>query len=549
MALPRIHTGLPLAVAAVTTLVLALASEASAAPIVRTATGADAAAIQSTVDQFRADLGSARQEVNWDDVPDGGAAPAPLDSNFYKGSKGLVLASSGSMQVSADSSNADAEPVRFGGQNAAYPASFQTFSAERLFGITGNEAASASFVVPGTTNTGVVTGFGAVFTDVDNTSDTRLVFYNEIGAPFRTEYIPPSNNGLSFVGVSFPDGQRVSHVDLIVGTSGLGPSDSPPGSDAVAVDDLIYAQPTTPEPGIVVNDRASNSGPVGLSSPYPSTREIAGLQGTITNVRVNFDWLAASYSNDLDVLVVGPQGQAVTLMSDIGPDSSFYGSLSFDDSGVAMDPSAHLTPGLYHPTDGEETGGCTGNDDYPSPAPAGPYGNALSAFNGTNPNGTWTLYLVDDCNGGLTQLRDWTVDISTTGAPQTTTTTSTAPAKDITKPAGTAAFNKSYRIRSVLKKGLAGTLSSNEAGSAIATATVSAGVAKKLGLGSARTITLASGKATFAAPGKTKLKLSFTHKAKKRLAKVRKLTVTLRITLRDKAGNATVMTRKVALRR
>src|SRR5215213_6780801 len=56
-----------------------------AAPIVYSATGANPAAIQATVDGFRSTLGpnngvggaftSGRREINWDGVPDGFAAP------------------------------------------------------------------------------------------------------------------------------------------------------------------------------------------------------------------------------------------------------------------------------------------------------------------------------------------------------------------------------------------------------------------------------------------------------------------------------------------
>lgn len=75
------------------------------APVVRTASGANPAAIQATVDQFRADLGGAnngvgghftsgRREINWDGVPDSFSAPNFLPVNFFNANspRGVVLA-------------------------------------------------------------------------------------------------------------------------------------------------------------------------------------------------------------------------------------------------------------------------------------------------------------------------------------------------------------------------------------------------------------------------------------------------------------------------
>src|SRR5215218_103219 len=71
------------------------ASEVSAQALLRReAAGANAAAIQGAVDQFRADLGtlnpnngqsfkSGRREINWDGVPDNFSAPNFMPNDFF----------------------------------------------------------------------------------------------------------------------------------------------------------------------------------------------------------------------------------------------------------------------------------------------------------------------------------------------------------------------------------------------------------------------------------------------------------------------------------
>ena len=67
--------------------------------------------------------------------------------------------------------------------------------------------------------------------------------------------------------------------------------------------------------------------------------------------------------------------------------------------------------GRYKPTN-FDTG-----DAFPAPAPVGPYPNPqlLSVFNSVNPNGTWSLYIVDDEGGDTGNVNlGWELNITTT---------------------------------------------------------------------------------------------------------------------------------------
>ena len=163
-----------------------LSSLAFGAPVIRTASGANAAAIQATVDQFRSDIGgsnngvggsftSGRREINWDGVPDTFSAPNFLPVNFFNvnSPRGVVFSSkttfadAAAFIVSADSNNPTTTPVRFGNIDPSYSGIFTTFSAERLFIARNSNVTTVNFFIPGTRVPATVRAFGVVFTDVD----------------------------------------------------------------------------------------------------------------------------------------------------------------------------------------------------------------------------------------------------------------------------------------------------------------------------------------------------------------------------------------------
>jgi hypothetical protein len=219
------------------------------------ASGANAAAIQATVDAFRADLGtlnpnvagsfgSGRREINWDGVPANFSDPNALPNNFFNvnSPRGAEFSTPGAeVRVSANAGGA--APVLFGGINPTYPNLFQVFSPQKLFTAIGSNIVDVSFFIPGSSTPALTQGFGAVFTDVDLTDTTSLMFFGATGQLLGTFFVPSAvgNQTFSFLGVDFgsPD---VSRVRITNGNVALGPNESG-ALDLVVMDDFIYGEP------------------------------------------------------------------------------------------------------------------------------------------------------------------------------------------------------------------------------------------------------------------------------------------------------------------
>ena len=148
---------------------------------------------------------------------------------------------------------------------------------------------------------------------------------------------------------------------------------------------------------------------VGTATPYPSSNLVSGVAGLVLKTTVTLSNLNHTWPDDVDILLVGPAGQSVLLMSDCGGETSLNNvTLTFDDDATSSLPDvSQILPGTYRPTDYGT------NDVLPSPAPARPYGTALSVFNGTNPNGAWRLFARDEfANDSGTISDGWSLRIT-----------------------------------------------------------------------------------------------------------------------------------------
>ncbi len=248
---------------------LGVAGSAPAAVIVTFGSGANPAALQAKVDEFRVLLGgvnngvggsfpSGRREINWDGVPDSSAQPNFLAPDFFNvtSARGVVFnaleydtgSANNDMMVSADSSNPTSTPVEFSNIDASYLATFQPFSSPRLFHVRNAAAMDVVFFVPGTTIPATVSGFGVVFADVDSgggANGSIIRCYGADGSQEIAASVPALNNGLSFLGLHGDGGERFARCNIEFGNRRLasGIVDGVGGADVVAMDDFIYGEP------------------------------------------------------------------------------------------------------------------------------------------------------------------------------------------------------------------------------------------------------------------------------------------------------------------
>jgi hypothetical protein len=166
-----------------------------------------------------------------------------------------------------------------------------------------------------------------------------------------------------------------------------------------------------PDAGFVIPAAGNPQGP---ADRYPATINVTGVTGTIKKVAVTLNNLSHTLPDDLDVLLVGPNGQTTILISDIGGTTPAVGvNLKLDsEASHSLLDAGPLVSGTFKPSNSG-----TAVDTFRSSAPAGPYGTSLSQFKGIDPNGPWSLYINDDRNTQSGTIGSWNLEITLECAP------------------------------------------------------------------------------------------------------------------------------------
>jgi len=241
------------------------------APAVFQAAGPNAASIQSVVDAYRAALGNpnngnagslmtGHREINWDGAGgvDTSTTPPANPFNVFLNTRGSQFTTPGTGLSQAPPSGGAQGGLAVLFNNPSYATIFKPFSNFRLFTPVGSNITDALFFVPGSGGSmpASVSGFGAVFTDVDQPdgsgpgekhgnrgASTLVEFFGASGELLFSSFVPasPGDGNLSFFGVVFNDA-RITRVRITTGDTAPGPDDDRK-NDIVMMDDFIYGEP------------------------------------------------------------------------------------------------------------------------------------------------------------------------------------------------------------------------------------------------------------------------------------------------------------------
>ena len=169
--------------------------------------------------------------------------------------------------------------------------------------------------------------------------------------------------------------------------------------------------------------------PIADNATTTSAVAVSGLGGTVYDVNVTLD-VSHTFDRDLVLTLTGPGGQSVILADRVGRSGDHFTGTVFDDEAAVP-----------------ITGGVAPFARSFQPA------SALAAFDGTAPNGNWTLGVQDTGLGDTGTINSWSVQITT--SEQSTTTDAAGNYTLLNLPAGT------HQIRTVLRPGYERTVPAN----------------------------------------------------------------------------------------
>ena len=272
-------------------------------------------------------------------------------------------------------------------------------------GINGVPSPNGGLMFTISTPPGFLTTNPALGMDISGATGTMFVTHDDAATGTMMSLFTRSvATGAETLVGTYPAGTFVGDLSVFI----AGGTPTPTSTPTFTPSATPTGSPSPTPQGTFANSTAicTTLGTVG--APYPSNIVVAGGPLQIDGIRVTLIDVFHVLPDNMDFLLVGPNGAKFILMADAGgslPLNAPGVTLTFSDAAGAVLPnSAPLTTGIFEPTSWEP-----GQLSFPAPAPAAPYNEPGSTVGGTgtqtllgnfprfsNSNGTWSLYMRDD---------------------------------------------------------------------------------------------------------------------------------------------------------
>jgi len=239
------------------------------------------------------------------------------------------------------------------------------------------------------TTAGTPIGFSVNVTDVEGTPVTLTATSSDqtVVSDANISITPATSTSAARTVVVTPNGVGTGSAIITLTATDTEGGKSTKTFGFTVLQSLAFAN-TNP---ITINDNST-------ASPYPSVISVSGINGNVSGATVSLVGFSHVFPDDVDVLLVSPDGRAVMLMSDAGgsnPASNLR--LTFSDAAQDFLPDqGPLVTDIYRPGNFLQAGEL---GEMPPPAPAAPnggYSTTLGSLSGVNPNGDWKLFVRDD---------------------------------------------------------------------------------------------------------------------------------------------------------
>lgn len=178
--------------------------------------------------------------------------------------------------------------------------------------------------------------------------------------------------------------------------------------------------------------RLPAAGDLGTAGPF--IKSVGGFPRTITDVDVWLNDLTHTFPEELDWGIESPLGTKVVFASDgCGSAQPRNTDLIFDDESSSpypdfFEPGCETNLHRFQPANREAQETALG-----ALLTGGPFGSALSAFDGQFANGNWKLYVDDNANGDMGFISGYDLAITIRGAKALTASDPTIKAKKFGK--------------------------------------------------------------------------------------------------------------------